>query len=136
MNEDPIPHTPDKVTPVKVIREVGRCDYCDSVGGQVIGSYDPRVYTGKACPDCVLGGRASDRYRPDHSAMRPMVFVARALRGDEPFKTLLRAADLQKADPEGAERLRKKATRGRPLVMVAPNRKMKRAAVARARSKA
>ena len=112
---------------VSVGRELGDCGFCEATGLQVIEAFDPRVYEGWACPDCILGGKASE-YPTIHKFMNPMVFVARALRGDQPFKDLLKAADLQKENPEAAVRLKKKmATRMAP-VKVAGNRKQRRTA--------
>lgn len=93
----------DKAAPgpkVKVGRQLGDCDFCGDTGLQVIKSYDDRVYRGWACPICVLAGVTNPRFRADSKQMAPMVFVAQALRGDEPFKTLLKRADWQKAHPE------------------------------------
>lgn len=83
---------------VRVSRYQGRCGFCP-FEGLVIEGHDPEVMTGLACPACVLGGKAS-RFAPEHPAMRPIVFVARAMRGDEPFRTLLESAEKQRENPE------------------------------------
>lgn len=69
----------------------------------MIRAYDARVYDGRVCPECVMAGRASD-FPPNHAAMRPIVFVALALLGHEPFRSMLKAAEDQRRDPEGAQR--------------------------------
>lgn len=85
-------------TTVRVTRYQGKCGSCD-FEGLVIEGHDPDVMTGLACPDCVMAGRAS-RFAPEHPAMRPIVFVARAMRGEEPFRTLLESAEKQRENPE------------------------------------
>ena len=90
---------------VRVTRSRGRCERCGADPVDRVEAYDPRVYLGAVCAGCVLEGRASDRYGPDHAAMRPMVFVARGLRGEEPFRTLLLASDVQGGDPGAARAL-------------------------------
>lgn len=115
---------------VRVRRELGICSVCGAAGGQVIKAYDDRVYEGLACAPCVLSGKAST-FPPTHKAMRPIVFVARALRGDEPFASLLRAADIQSVNPREAQRLREKQAKRMGPVAVSPNRKAKRAAASK-----
>lgn len=83
---------------VRVSRYQGRCGFCD-FEGLVIEGHDPDVMSQLACPTCVLAGKASS-FAPEHPAMRPIVFVARAMRGDEPFATLLKAAEAQRQNPE------------------------------------
>jgi hypothetical protein len=83
---------------VRVSRYQGSCAFCDFVG-LVIEGHDPAVMSKLACFQCVLGGKASS-FAPEHPAMRPIVFVARAMRGDEPFATLLKAAEKQRENPE------------------------------------
>lgn len=83
---------------VRVSRYQGKCSTCD-FEGLVIQGHDDRVMSGLHCHTCVLAGRASS-YAPEHPAMRPIVFVARAMRGDEPFRTLLESAEKQRENPE------------------------------------
>ena len=85
----------------RVSREQGTCDFCGA-RGHVIIAYDPRAYDGRACPKCVIDGRTSERYDVNGGVMRPMVFVARALIGEQPFARMLKAAEEQR------ERERKK----------------------------
>jgi len=87
----------------KTSRKTGDCDHCDVKGVQVIKAIDERIYSGWACPDCVLSGKISD-FAPEHGAMVPMVFIARALKGDEPYASLMAAADAQREDPIQAAR--------------------------------
>lgn len=65
----------------------GPCDRC-SRDRQLIYAFDDRVYEGGVCSECFLGGKACDLSIED-PLMRPMLFIARALRGDEPFKSIL-----------------------------------------------
>lgn len=130
-----------KGTRVRVERELGDCDYCDATNLQVIGAFDESIYPGLACPKCVLSGETNSTYPPDHRAMSPMVFVAKALTGVQPYERLLRAADAQKADERkkaqvislDQERKRLKRLRDRGVVKTGsatakPNRKQRRAA--------
>lgn len=79
---------------VRVERSRGVCVSCGATG-HVIAAYDPRVYKGRACPACVLSGKLSE-YPSDSAIMRPMVWVARGLLGEQPFARLLREVDTQK----------------------------------------
>lgn len=88
----------------RVSRERGTCDFCGAEGHVII-AYDPRAYDGRACPKCVIGGRTSERYDVKGGVMRPMVFVARALLGVQPFARMLKAAEEQR------EKERRKAER-------------------------
>lgn len=120
----------DTPTPkVRVRREIGVCGVCSLAGGQVIEAFDQRVYKGWACPDCVLSGRASE-FSPDHPVMRPIVFVARGIRGDQPFKDLLKAADIQRGDPQHQS---KRAEAVASFLKM--NRHQRRATLKRARKK-
>ena len=87
---------------VKVGRRLGDCGFCGDADLQVIKAFDDRIYRGWACPTCILTGVTNAQFKPDSREMSPIVFVARALRGDEPFKTLLKRADWQKANPKEA----------------------------------
>lgn len=83
---------------IRVSRFQGRCSFCD-FEGMVIAPYTPEVMNGElACPDCILAGRTS-RFALKHPAMRPLVFIAKAMKGEEPFATLLKAAEHQRRDP-------------------------------------
>lgn len=84
---------------LKVSRELGTCARCGAEGAQTITAYDSEVYEGEVCGPCVLSGKAAPDLEIESPLMRPMVFVAKALRGDEPFRTLLRAADDQRENP-------------------------------------
>jgi len=124
----------DEPAPVKVSRELGSCGFCGAADLQVIRAFDPRVFEGWACPSCVLSGKTSERYPPEGDVMRPMVFVARALRGDQPFADLLKAADLQRENPELAAKMKAKlAKRMAPVAVI--NRKARRTADAVGRKK-
>lgn len=92
------PPEPGEKNVVRVTREDGTCEVC-GVAGPVIRTHDDRVMNRLACSKCVLDGKAAN-FAPEHPAMRPIVFVARALRGDEPFRTLLASAEHQRAHPE------------------------------------
>lgn len=88
---------------IRVTRKIGDCGYCDRVrNGSVIQAYDPDVFAGVACPDCVLEGKASAKFKPDAPEMRPVVFVAKALKGIQPFAKLLAAADNHREHPDEA----------------------------------
>ena len=116
----------DSPKAVRVSRELGVCDFCLLAGGQVIRSHT-RVFDGLACPGCVLSGKASDKYPPHHESMRPLVFVARALRGDQPFKDLLRAAESQGAEPAATARAKARAVTNMKPTLVSGNRRQRRA---------
>lgn len=103
-DEDPriVTPTDENGTRLKVSRQIGTCDNCDTPDVQTISAYDPAVYQGRICGPCVLAGNATSEHDVDSPLMRPMVFVARALAGEEPYRTLLKAVDEQRADPERA----------------------------------
>ncbi len=86
----------------RVGRQLGDCGFCGDTDLQVIESYDQRIYTGWACHTCILTGTTSAEFPPHSLEMQPIVFVAKALRGDEPFKSMLKKSDWQKAHPEEA----------------------------------
>lgn len=151
-DEDPriVTPTDDTGTRVKVSREIGTCDRCGAEEIQTIIAYDPAVYEGAVCATCVLAGKATESHGIDSEIMRPMVFVARALSGEEPYRTLLKAADEQRENPdrtdtvEAVEKARRKeesreAHRLRKLGLVksrAPrNRREKRVAAKQTRKR-
>ncbi len=84
----------------------GICSFCGAGPGDMVGSYDPGVYEGLACADCILDGKTNKKFDPKSDAMAPMTFVARALKGDQPFKTYLDQADAQKAGKTISEAVR------------------------------
>lgn len=125
---------------VKVNRIRTTCARCGAEEIQCVEAYSPEAYTGAVCGPCILAGQASDTYAPEHPAMRPMVFVARALVGEEPYATLLRQADAQKkAGARGPTNPRQTAHVLRQAVAKLPgqprNRRERRVAEARARHK-
>lgn len=109
---------------VRVSRELGTCDFCGDEGHVII-AYDPRAYEGKACPNCVVGGRASGRYDVESGVMRPMVWVARGLLGEQPFAKLLEAAEAQRTKER--KRKAKRATKGRQKIRHPRTRKKRKA---------
>ncbi len=90
-------------TRLKVSREIGTCDRCKTEEVHTITAYDPGAYEGRVCGPCILAGKATEDHEVDSPLMRPMVFVARALAGQEPYRTLLRAADEQRDNPAKAD---------------------------------
>lgn len=102
----------------------------------MITAYSALVYPGKVCGPCILDGKASERFAPEHKAMQPMVFVARALRGDQPFAQLLAEADAQRAGKKPPTKRGMSALQALAVareISKQPNRKAKRAALARLR---
>jgi hypothetical protein len=102
---DPPPDPPAEKS--RVERSFGPCVVCH-IPGELVHAFDERVYRDGACPDCLLHrtSELTTEYRLDSRIMAPMVFVARALRGEEPFASVLRAADSQ--NPEKVEATLKK----------------------------
>lgn len=86
----------------RVERSIGSCVVCH-VPGEIIHAFDERIYQGGACSNCILHrtSELTSGQRLDSRIMAPMVFVARALQGEEPFASVLRAADSQ--NPEKLE---------------------------------
>lgn len=90
----------DKTTrKITVPRERGICDYCGTET-DLIGAYDPSIYDGLACAPCIVGGKTCDQ-PVDGELMRPMVFVAKAYQGVQPFARMLENADRQRGNPRG-----------------------------------
>ncbi len=106
-DEDPriVTPTDEGGTRLKVNRKIGTCVRCGAEKVQTISAYDPAVYEGHACGPCILAGKAAPDHDVEAPIMRPMVFVAKALAGEEPYRTLIRAADEQRANPERAEEI-------------------------------
>lgn len=98
--------TDEDGTRIKVSRQIATCDRCGTADVQTVTAYDPSVYEGRVCGPCILAGKAS-AHEVDAPIMRPMVFVAKALAGEEPYRSLLKAADEQRANPERAEEIGK-----------------------------
>lgn len=96
----------DDPGPKVTTSEGEECAFC-GVTGTVIFAYDAKVYAGGACPDCVAKGVVSDEFGPEHRVMAPMMFIAQALRGVEPFATMKASADAQRL---AANRKAKKRT--------------------------
>lgn len=88
----------NKEKPIRCERKIGKCDRCGAER-MLIFAFDERVYEGGVCHDCFFKGKACDLELED-PLMRPMLFLARALRGDEPFASILRSADSQSMDLE------------------------------------
>lgn len=79
---------------VSVGRHKGTCSFCMAEDIDGIEAFDPEVYEGLACADCILSGLTGND--PDARLMRPMTIVAKAYKGIEPFKTMLIRADQQR----------------------------------------
>lgn len=106
--DDTTPEPPKKpAEKSKVERSFGPCVVCH-VPSELVHAFDERVYQGGACSDCLLHrtSELTTEHRLDSRIMAPMVFVARALSGEEPFASVLRAADAQ--NPEKLEATLKK----------------------------
>jgi hypothetical protein len=108
---------------VQVGRGVGDCDFCVAKNIDVIKSFDSRIYKGAACSQCVLEGRTNETFKPDSKAMRPMVYVAKANQGIEPFASAMAKADSQRLG------------RNLPSGLLFHNRKARNRAAALARSR-
>lgn len=111
--------SPEDLTPVRgstpgkprvTVEEDAECAYCGA-HGTVIFAYDESVYGGGACALCVRDGKASATYEPEHKVMAPMLFLANALLGIEPFATIKANADAQRAE---ANRATRKQSRKKP----------------------
>jgi len=85
---------------VKVSRTYDVCGGCGGEPREVVSAYDDALWAGYRCPECILSGRAVPAVPVDHTAMRPMVFVAKALLGVEPMASMLKAADAQRKRPD------------------------------------
>lgn len=102
--EDPRIVTPDRAgdaTRLRVNRRFGPCARCGEER-HTIAAYDVKVYSGHVCGPCILTGKATEDHTVMSPIMRPMVFVARALAGEEPYMSLLKAADEQRDNPDKA----------------------------------
>jgi hypothetical protein len=82
----------------KVERGLGICSSCTQYGN-VIFSYSEEIYKGGICPNCILyKSHIVIGRRIDDPAMVPIVFMAHAILGHEPYATLLRSAEKKEFD--------------------------------------
>jgi hypothetical protein len=87
-----------KTRKITVSRDFGTCIVCEKQG-EIVFAYDRKIYkdrSGGACPNCLINRTAEvSDFPKDSKVMQPVIFTARGLRGEEPFASLLRAADEQ-----------------------------------------
>lgn len=77
---------------VSVTRNKGTCVCCENPDQEIIFAYDPAIYEGGVCPDCILE-KVYELQPHELKLLSPMIFVARGLKGQQPFKDVLDAHD-------------------------------------------
>lgn len=85
----------EKPQPSRVSRSIGKCDRCEVEPANLIKSYDPRIYKGEVCAKCLIEGKASIVFPPHHEVMKPMVYLALAYEGREPYRSYIERGQMK-----------------------------------------